>query len=94
MMFNVTYLMSVVMKYEEFFVYKNVIMSIYKKNNTMNFESFYQKMMIKNTKHVDGFDYACHLVKVSANVIWQRQTKNQNFVIRLNTKYDTASIDV
>ena len=68
MMINVIYLMNVVMKYEEFFVYKNVMMFIYKKNNALNFESFYLKMTTKGKKHVDGFDYACHLMKISANV--------------------------
>ena len=47
-MTNVTYLMNVVMKYEEFFVYKNVMMSTYKKNNALNFESFYLKMTTKD----------------------------------------------
>ena len=47
MMINIIYLMNVMMKYEKFFIYKNVIMFIYKKNNLVNFESFYQKMMIK-----------------------------------------------
>ena len=67
-MINITYLMNVVMKYEKYFVHENVMMFIYKKNNALNFESFYLKMMIKDKKHVDGFDYACHLMKIFANV--------------------------
>ena len=67
-MTNVIYLMNVVMKYEEFFVHENVMMFTYKKNNALDFKSFYLKMMTKDKKHADGFDYACHLMKTSANV--------------------------
>ena len=69
MMANVIYLINVVMKYEEFFIHENVMMFIYEKNNAMNCKSFYQKMMIKNKKHVNDFDYACHLIKTSADII-------------------------
>ena len=82
------------MKYEKFFVYKNVMMFIFKKNNALNFKSFYLKMMIKDKKHADDFDYACHLMKTSADVNWHHQTKNQSFVIKLNINYDMISVDV
>ena len=92
-MANATYLMNVVVKYEEFLVHENVMMPTYKKNNALDFESFYLEMTTKGKRHADGFDYTCHLVKASAGVNWHRQAKNQSSVIRLNTNYGMISAD-